>query len=393
MTKPKTSRAAAVEPERASRGRKREGVPLPAAPDAAGPGVGLYDRVRDILVEARTTAVRAVNHAMTLAYFEIGRLIVEDEQRGEARADYGAQVIALLAARLTAEFGRGFSYQNLMNMKQFYQRFQILQTVSRELGEAGQTLSSRLSWSHYTLLMRLDDDRALGFYMAEAIAGNWSVRELDRQIDAMLFERLVLAGGDREKLAVAGHVPETPRDLVKDPYVFEFLGIPQPAGLSERQLETALIDNLQAFLLELGRGFTFVGRQQRLTLDAEHFFVDLVFYNRLLRCFVLIDLKIGKLTHQALGQMQMYVHYYDREVKTADEAPTVGVVLCRDKKETIVRYTLPEDNRQVFAAKYRLYLPTEEELTRELDGAVREIREAAAEYRVGRRTSREGRGE
>jgi len=216
--------------------------------------------------------------------------------------------------------------------------------------------------------MRLENEQARDFYLKEAETEDWSVRELDRQMNSLLFERLALSRDKAQVKALAeqGHILESPRDVIKDPYVLEFLGLPEQATYSERKMETALIDNLQSFLLELGKGFTFVARQKRITLDDEHFYIDLVFYNRLLRCFVLIDLKIGKLTHQDLGQLQMYVNYYDREIKTPDEERTIGIVLCHDKKETIIRYTLPENNTQIFASKYKLYLPTEDELIREV---------------------------
>lgn len=318
----------------------------------------LHDQIRRVLLEAQSSASRAVNTAMVHAYFEIGRLIVLDEQHGKARAEYGEETLKMLSERLAAEFGRGFSRQNLQNMKQFYQSFQNCQT-----------LSSKLSWSHYTLLMRLDDEQARDFYIKESKAENWSVRELDRQINSLLFERLALSRNKVEIKALAeqGQILESPRDAIKDPYILEFLGLPEQAAYSEKDLETALLNNLQSFLLELGKGFAFVARQKRITLDAEHFYIDLAFYNRLLRCFVLIDLKIGKLTHRDLGQMQMYVNFYDREVRTDDENSTIGIILCRDKKETIARYTLPEDNTQIFASKYKLYLPTEDELIREVD--------------------------
>ena len=324
----------------------------------------LYDQIRRVLLEAQSSVSRAVNMAMVHAYFEIGRLIVEDEQHGKARAEYGEETLKMLSERLAAEFGRGFSMRNLRNMRTFYLTFRNRQT-----------LSARLSWSHYTLLMRLDDEQARDFYIKEAESENWSVRELDRQINSLLFERLALSR-DRvqiKALAEQGQILESPRDAIKDPCILEFLGLPEQAAYSEKDLETALLNNLQSFLLELGKGFAFVARQKRITLDAEHFYIDLAFYNRLLRCFVLIDLKIGKLTHRDLGQMQMYVNFYDREVKTDDENSTIGIILCRDKKETIARYTLPEDNTQIFASKYKLYLPTEDELIRQVDEVAKRL--------------------
>lgn len=324
----------------------------------------LYDQIRLVLLDAQRSISHAVNTAMVHAYFEVGRLIVEDEQHGVARAEYGKETLAQLSKRLTSEFGRGFSRQNLQNMKQFYMSFKNCHT-----------LSGKLSWSHYILLMRLDNEQAQKFYLKEAEAESWSVRELDRQINSLLFERLALSR-DKEKvksLAEQGQILESPRDLVKDPYVLEFLGLHEQAAYTEKELETALIDNLQSFLLELGKGFTFVARQKRITLDAEHFYVDLVFYNRLIRSFVLIDLKIGKLTHQDLGQMQMYVNYFDRDVRAKDEERTIGIILCHDKKETIARYTLPENNTRIFASKYKLYLPSEDELIREVDEVAKRL--------------------
>jgi predicted nuclease of restriction endonuclease-like (RecB) superfamily len=330
----------------------------------------LYDQIRRVLVDAQRSASHAVNIAMVHAYFEVGRLIVEDEQHGEARAEYGKEMLTHLSKRLTLEFGRGFSRQNLQNMKQFYMSFQNCQT-----------LSGKLSWSHYTLLMRLDNEQARNFYLKEVESENWSVRELERQINSLLFERLALSRNKEKVKALSeqGQILESPRDLVKDPYVLEFLGLHEQAEYTEKEFETALIDNLQSFLLELGKGFTFVARQKRITLDADHFYVDLVFYNRLIHSFVLIDLKIGKLTHQDLGQMQMYVNYFDREVRAKDEERTIGIILCHDKKETIARYTLPENNTQIFASKYKLYLPSEDELVREVDEVAKRLEGADQE--------------
>ena len=324
----------------------------------------LYDQIRRVLLDSQRNVSHAVNTAMVHAYFEVGRLIVEHEQHGETRAEYGKETLTHLSKRLTSEFGRGFSRQNLQNMKQFYLCFQNCHT-----------LSGKLSWSHYILLMRLDDEQARKFYLREVETENWSVRELDRQINSLLFERLALSRDKKQVKALTeqGQILESPRDLIKDPYVLEFLGLQEQTAYTEKDLETALIDNLQSFLLELGKGFTFVARQKRITLDAEHFYVDLVFYNRLIHSFVLIDLKIGKLKHQDLGQMQMYVNYFDREVRTKDEERTIGIILCHDKKETIARYTLPEDNTQIFASKYKLYLPTEDELIREVDEVAKKL--------------------
>lgn len=346
-----------------------EGMGQPKLSETAGrmtkeANSSLYSQIRQILLDAQNTVARAVNLVMVQAYFEIGRLIVEEEQHGETRARYGEETLAALSRRLKAEFGDGFSVRNLRNMRTFYVTF-----------KNRQTLSAKLSWSHYLLLMRLDDEQARNFYLKEAEAENWSVRELERQINSLLFERLALSRDKAQVKALSekGHILESPRDLVKDPYVLEFLGLQEQATYTEKELETALIDNLQSFILELGKGFTFVSRQNRITLEAEHFYIDLVFYNRLLHCFVLIDLKIGKLTHQDLGQMQMYVNYYDREVRAKDEERTIGIILCHDKRETIARYTLPENNTQIFASKYKLYLPTEDELIREVDEVAKRL--------------------
>jgi predicted nuclease of restriction endonuclease-like (RecB) superfamily len=327
--------------------------------------IQLYQKIRDILHEARQSVARSINSAMVYAYFEIGKLIIENEQHGKKRAKYGQETLENLAVKLTDDFGKGFSRQNLQNMKQFYLCFKNCQT-----------LSGKLSWSQYLLLTRVDNEQARYFYMKEAEAENWSVRELARQVDSLLFERLTLSRNKKEGklLAEKGHIVEKPRDVIKDPYVLEFLGLPERSVYSEKELETALIDNLQSFLLELGKGFTFVARQKRITLDAEHFYIDLVFYHRLLKCFVIIDLKIGKLSHQDIGQMQMYVNYFDRTVKSPEENNTIGLILCRDKKETIARFTLPKDNRQIFATKYQLYLPSESELIQEVDEVARQLK-------------------
>lgn len=325
--------------------------------EANPPLDSMFQRVRDILADARSHAWRAVNAAMVTAYWEVGRAIVEEEQNGADRAAYGKRIIAELSAWLTAEFGKGFSTTNLKQMRKFY-----LEYPNR------QTLSDELTWSQYLLLMRVTNVQARVFYEKEAVNARWSTRELERQINSMLFERLALSRDKDGVMALAqeGHELLNPADLVKDPYVLEFTGLKPEARFHESDLEQALIDRLQDFLLELGKGFAFMGRQQRLTLDGQHFFIDLVFYNRLTRSFVLIDLKIGRLTHQDLGQMQMYVNYYQRERMVEGENPPVGIILCADKNDAVVRYTLPEGNQQIFASRYQLHLPTEEELAREL---------------------------
>jgi predicted nuclease of restriction endonuclease-like (RecB) superfamily len=316
-----------------------------------------YERIKAILSEARAGAYRAINAAMVAAYWEIGRVIVEQEQQGHQRAEYGKGLLVELSQRLTAEFGRGYDRTNLQQMRAFYLAYQIRDALRHEL-----------SWTHYRLLLRVEKPEARAFYEAEAVNSRWSTREMDRQIHSLLFERLALSR-DREgvlALAEKGHEIQQPSDLIKDPYVLEFTGLPQSERYLESDLEQALIDKLREFLLELGKGFAFMARQQRITLDGQHYWIDLVFYNRLTRSFVLMDLKVGTLTHQDLGQMQMYVNYYQREITAPDENPPVGIVLCTDKSEAVVHYTLPEDNQQIFASRYKLYLPTETELAAEL---------------------------
>ena len=291
------------------------------------------------------------------AYWEIGRVIVEQEQQGHQRAEYGRGLLVELSQRLTAEFGRGFDRSTLQHMRAFYLAYPICDALRPEL-----------SWTHNRLLLRVEKPEARAFYEAEAVTARWSTRELERQIHSLLFERLALSR-DREgvlALAKKGHEIQQPIDLIKDPYVLEFTGLPQSERLLESDLEQALIDRLREFVLELGKGFAFMARQQRITLDGQHFWIDLVFYNRLTCSFVLIDLKVGTLTHQDLGQMQMYVNYYEREMTADDENPPVGIVLCTGKNEAVVRYTLPENNQQIFASRYKLYLPTESELAAEL---------------------------
>ena len=316
-----------------------------------------YERIRVIIENAKNNVARAVNAEMVLAYWHIGREIVEEEQKGKRRAAYGKQVLEKLSQQLSEEFGRGFAVKNLWNMRLFYQAYPILDAVRREL-----------SWTHYRILMRVDKPEARAFYEAECVANNWSARELERQKGSLLYERIALSKDKKGlmKLVRKGQELTTYGDMIKDPYVLEFVGLPPNAKLYESTLEQALIDNLYKFLLELGKGFTFVGRQKRITLDGDHFYIDLVFYNTVLKCYVLIDLKIGKLAHQDIGQMQMYVNYYDRSMKQKDDNSTVGLILCEDKKDAVVRYTLPQGSKQIFASRYKLYLPTEDELIKEL---------------------------
>lgn len=314
----------------------------------------IYQEIHDLLHKARQNIISNINSTMTKTYFLIGKRIVEEEQNGNKRAEYGKKLIKTLSEKLTKEFGKGFSQRNLEQMRTFYVRYSIPQTLSAEF---------KLSWSHYLILMRIEDINARNFYEIEAFENNWSLRELKRQVNSSLYERLVLSK-DKEKvkeLAVKGQIIEKAQDVIKDPYILEFLGLDEKSDYSENKLETEIINKLEMFLLELGKGFTFVGRQVRFTFDERHFRVDLVFYNRLLKCFVLIDLKIGEVTHQDLGQMQMYVNYYDRCVKLPDENDTIGIIICKDKNDTLVKLTLPKDNNQIFASRYTTILPSLDE--------------------------------
>lgn len=320
----------------------------------------IYEEIKNLLASARENIVSNVNSTMTKTYFLIGKRIVEEEQNGNERAEYGEELIKNLSLRLSKEFGKGFSKTNLKQMKSFYLAYGKGQTASDQF---------KLSWSHYLILMRIENINERNFYEIESIENNWSLRELRRQIDSALYERLVLSI-DKEKiklLSLKGQILEKPEDVVKDPYILEFLGLEEKSDYSENELETAIINNLEKFIMELGKGFLFQGRQVRFTFDEEHYFVDLVFYNRLLKCFVLIDLKIGKLKHQDLGQMQMYVNYYDRFVKLPDENKTIGIIICKEKNDTLVRMTLPEDNQQIFASRYMTVLPSKEDLKKIID--------------------------
>jgi len=367
--------------------------------------------IKELLNNARKQVVQTVNTTMVCTYFEIGKIIVEDEQKGKARAEYGKETLKHLSKELTKEFGKGFSVDNLQNMKKFYMVYSKSQTLSAKSeksstlsrkSEKYETLSSKseksstlsrnsknqqqliekpsqnnttitkeyftLSWSHYVFLIRLDEQER-NFYEKETQINNWSLRELKRQFDSALYERVILSSDKKgviEDNLQKYHSPQKPDELIKEPYILEFLGLDESNKYSETELEQKIIDHLEAFLLELGKGFTFVGRQKRFTFDEQHFFVDLVFYNRLLKCFVLIDLKLGKIKHQDVGQMQMYVNYYDRFVKTKEENLTIGILLSKDKNEALVEITLPE-NSNIFSKEYKLYLPTKEELKREIE--------------------------
>ncbi len=319
----------------------------------------VFQSIKTTIDEARNKAKQSINHIMTEAYWNIGRLIVEEEQKGDEKAAYGEELIKELGQKLSEEYGKGFSKRNLHNMVKFYRGFPIVQT-----------LSAQLSWSHYLLILKVEDEKAKEWYIKECEASNWSVRALERQINSHYFERVLLSS---DKTPVKDEAKEKTKELdynakefVKDPYVLEFLNLSQNERLFESDLENALISDIQKFLLELGRGFAFVSRQKRISLEDDHFYIDLVFYNYLLKCFVLIDLKAGKLTHQDVGQMDMYVKLFDDTQKAKDDNPTVGIILSSDKNETVVKYS-SIDNKTIFASKYKLYLPTVEELKEELE--------------------------
>ena len=327
-------------------------------------------RILEILKSSRAKALNSVNTIMVSAYWETGREIVEEEQRGQERAKYGTKLIQDLSKRLTREFGKGYSARKLREIRQFYLVYKdrdpsIWRTPCAKLDKSVKKQSfSELNWSHYRLLMRLKKDEIRSFYEVECVNSNWSVDELDRQINSLLFERLAKSRNKEGVMALAqkGHEVQQPEDLLKDPYVLEFTGLPEAGEWYESDLEQALIDRLQKFILELGRDLFFVARQKRITVDGDHYYIDLVFYHRVLRCFLLIDLKVGKLTQQDIGQMLMYTGYYEIEETAEDENPPVGLILCTDKKEALVRYTLNKSTSKIFASRYQLHLPSEEEL-------------------------------
>ena len=316
-----------------------------------------YISIRGYVIDAQRQIYSAVNTAMVTAYWNIGKTIYDICGENE-RAAYGKQILSDISDRLTVEFGKGFTVRNLRAMRQFYLAFPIWHTVCAEL-----------SWSHYRLLMRVANEKERMFYTQEAVKSGWSVRQLERQINTMFYQR-ILASRDKESVAAEIQTTEPKSEyerIIKDPYVLEFLDLPANEHYYESTLEQALIDHLQKFLLELGRGFSFVARQKHFNIDGRHFYIDLVFYNYILKCFVLIDLKTGDLAHQDIGQMQMYVNYYTRYMMNEGDNPPVGILLCAQKSNTLVRLTLPEDNTQIYAAKYMPYMPTEEELKRELN--------------------------
>ena len=318
----------------------------------------LYQDIRQIIETSRSNAVRSVDFCRVQMYWQLGRRIFEEEQQGKERADYGTYLLQNLAKRLEPEYGSGFSYRQLKFCRQFYRTY-----------PNGNTLRSQLNWSQYRRLIQIDDPNKREYYELESVNNAWTARETGRQIDSMLYERLLMSNDKESVLAVARkeRVPESPTEIIKDPMVLEFLGLHRESSYYEKDLESAIISHIADFLLEMGKGFSFVARQKRILLEDDEFFVDLVFYNRLLKCFVVIELKTGELTHQDLGQLQMYVNYYDRCEKLPEENPTIGILLCSRKNDTVVRMTLPENENQIMASQYQLYLPTEDQLVKEIN--------------------------
>ena len=326
----------------------------------------LYDDIRAIIINTRNTIYKAVNTGILEANWKIGRRIVEEEQAGASRAEYGQRVINDLAEKLSVEFGRGFDARELRRYRQFYLLFPKWDALRPEL-----------TWTHYRTLIRVENERARLYYMNEAALQNWSTRALDSQIERLTYERILSSQNQlivkEAEDAASRQAQLTPADIIKDPYVLDFLGLPSGVNFYEKDLEKALIDNLQQFLLELGRGFSFVSRQYRFKTDNENYYVDLVFYNFILKCFVLIDLKVGKLTYQDIGQMDFYTRYFEENIRTETDNPTIGIVLCTERDNTIVKYSVMNDSHQLFASKYKLYLPTEEELINELETSRKQI--------------------
>jgi len=319
----------------------------------------LYDTINKIIEDARNMVYRTANFAMVKSYWHIGKVIVEEEQNGKERAKYGKELIKQLAVKLTKKHGKGFTETNLKYMRQFYRFF-----------EKSHSLRDELSWTHYRLLLKVENEQARQFYMQETIDCNWSTRTLERQIGNLYYERMLMSHNNPAvKNEVAEkQIAQEPKDIIKDPYVLDFLGLKDNTDFRENELEQAIIDKLQEFLLELGKGFAFIGRQYRLTTDTgKHFYADLVFYNYILKCFLIIDLKTNPLTHQDIGQMDMYVRYFEDKVRQENDNPTIGLILCTEKDKTIVKYSLLNDNNQIFASKYMLYLPTEQELKQEIE--------------------------
>lgn len=317
----------------------------------------ILQQIQSIIHQARENAIRSVDTHRVRMYWEIGRVIFHEEQKGKQRAAYGEFLIQSLSRELLPAFGSGFSVRQLQLFRQFYQIFPI-----------ANALRSQFNWSHFRIFMRLDNQSKKAFYMAETVKNCWTARQLERQVASHLYERLLLSNNEEEVLAVAQNVktPENAREIIKDPMVLEFLGLKREAAYYEKDLEQAIITHLQDFMLEMGNGFSFVARQKRILLEGDEFFIDIVFYNRLLRCFIILEIKTHKLTHEDLGQLQMYVNYYDRVEKLPDENATIGILLCADKNNAVVRYSLPENNSRIYASQYQLYLPSEQQLLNEM---------------------------
>lgn len=337
----------------------------------------LFGNISTLLEEARRKTVRQINTVMVETYWQVGCLIVEEEQKGQERAKYGEEILIRLSKDLTRKYGRGFSVDNLQLMRMFYisypDKFQIYETLSRKSLKS----ESILSWSHYCELLSIEDEKARAFYQIEAVKNNYSVRELRRQINSLLFERLTLSKNKKKVLELSqkGQVIEKPEDAVKNPYILEFLGLPEKYQYTESQLEQKLIDHLQDFVLELGKGFTFVARQKRITIDNEHYYIDLIFYHRLLKCLVLIDLKVGKLDHKDVGQMNFYLNYIKKNETVEGENPPIGIILCteKNKSKVFVEYALGGISNKIFVSKYKLYLPTKKELETEIIKEARKL--------------------
>lgn len=328
--------------------------------------LGLIDKIKGIIDQAKQTVVRSIDHQRTLLYWEIGKHIVEEEQNGQQRAEYGKYIIKKLAENLEPLYGTGFSYRQLNRYRQFYRAFPIVNAVR-----------SQLNWTQYRLLSSIDDKDKREFYIAESIKNHWSSVQLERQINSSLYERLLLSNDKESVLAVARgeRMPSEAKEIIKDPMTLEFLGLKRESAYYEKDLESAIITHLQDFIMELGNGFSFVARQKRILLEDDEFFVDLVFYNRILQCFVVIEIKTKKITHQDVGQLQMYVNYFDRIEKLAHENPSIGILLCADKNDTMVKFSLPENEKNILASKYELYLPSEEQLLQVLEKDIKRLEE------------------
>lgn len=351
--------------------REKTNTPITSASStASSASIAFVSEIRTIIDNARSNAVRSVDFCRVQMYWNIGRRIFEEEQQGKERANYGTYLIKNLAARLEPEYGSGFSVRQLERSRQFYRLYPIASAVR-----------SQLNWSQYKMLIAISDADKREYYELEAVNNAWTGRELERQINSMLYERLLLSNDKEAVLAVARkeRIPESPLELIKQPMVLEFLGLERRDTYYESDLENAIIGHIADFLLEMGKGFSFVARQKRIVLEDDEFFADLVFYNRLLRCFVVVELKTQKLTHQDLGQLQMYVNYYDRYEKLPDENPTIGILLCTNKNDTVVRVSLPENNKTILANEYQLYLPTQEQLIHAVDEAKQALQQSQNE--------------